>query len=411
MFKHISEYKRAKMRTILLVIDGLGVGNLPYPADLERPTNTLASISETAGNSFPTLRRLNLFNLMCPVAQFFGTFGIASGRIAPSYQGADSYLGHLELIGGSVTPHRLALSDFAVYLCRHLSKDHIVEIESSGIMLVDGSVAVYDNLECAPGLCLSVLGSLDQTSYDHMLRVGQRVREVACLSRVIVMGGKPLNMEKALRSEVRRKDSELGQLIGLDTPALGVFNESYRVTHLPVNTQSRTLLSNFATMRLDVSLIGKAADLFVSQNTTIFSSSKTSGVADCVLQQIRCQSNGLIFANMQTVDLAGHAQDSFAASHALAEIDDAVLSIIQNMNQDDILVITADHGNDPLSGHSHHTREYVPLIMTGGALAPWTIGTRYSLADIGQTISSWHQVPLLSIGTPILIKTTDEAAG
>lgn len=106
--------------------------------------------------------------------------------------------------------------------------------------------------------------------------------------------------------------------------------------------------------------------------------------------------------NVQETDLAGHAEDAEWYAEMLNVTDQWLASFLPQMEEDDLMIVMADHGNDPTIGHSSHTREYVPLLITGPKAKAANIGTRQTMADIGATFSDFFDLPATEQGTSFL---------
>jgi len=140
---------------------------------------------------------------------------------------------------------------------------------------------------------------------------------------------------------------------------------------------------------LDVVCIGKIASIYdslgVTQDLTAKNNEQT---VDQTINALRANTRGLIFSNLVDFDmLYGHRRDTEGYAKALERFDERLPEIMSAMGDNDLLMITADHGNDPTAPGSDHTREYVPLLVYGRAAKAVNLGTRGSLADIGQTIA------------------------
>ncbi|HEY0051308.1 MAG TPA: phosphopentomutase, partial [Pyrinomonadaceae bacterium] len=141
---------------------------------------------------------------------------------------------------------------------------------------------------------------------------------------------------------------------------------------------------------LDVVCIGKIASIYDSCGVTEDLTAKNNDQSiDQSVKALNAESRGLIFSNLVDFDmLYGHRRDTEGYARALEHFDRRLPEILDAMRADDLLIITADHGNDPTKEGSDHTREYVPLLVYGkSARAGVDLGTRASLADIGQTIA------------------------
>jgi phosphopentomutase len=148
---------------------------------------------------------------------------------------------------------------------------------------------------------------------------------------------------------------------------------------------------------LDVVCIGKIASIYDSMGVTEDLVAKNNDqTVDQTINALNAESKGLIFSNMVDFDmLYGHRRDTEGYAKALEKFDTQLPAIYDAMREDDLLILTADHGNDPTKDGSDHTREYVPLLVYGKSAKPGVdLGTRQSLSDIGQTIAENFGVEL-----------------
>ena len=140
----------------------------------------------------------------------------------------------------------------------------------------------------------------------------------------------------------------------------------------------------------DVVCIGKIASIYDSMGVTVDLTAKNNDQSiDQTINALNAASKGLIFSNLVDFDmLYGHRRDTEGYAKALEHFDTRLPEILGAMRDDDLFIITADHGNDPTKEGSDHTREYAPLLVfSKSARAKVNLGTRETLADIGQTIA------------------------
>jgi len=114
------------------------------------------------------------------------------------------------------------------------------------------------------------------------------------------------------------------------------------------------------------------------------------------------EGNASFLVNIQETDLAGHAENVDWYCRLLNETDQWLQDFIPQMREEDILIIMADHGNDPTIGHSNHTREYVPIFIVGKKVKPVYIGMRETLADVGATLCDFYGLPKTKEGESFL---------
>jgi phosphopentomutase len=151
------------------------------------------------------------------------------------------------------------------------------------------------------------------------------------------------------------------------------------------------LLPALADEGLDVVCIGKIASIYDSMGVTQDLTAKNNEQSiDQTIRALKAETRGLIFSNLVDFDmLYGHRRDTEGYARALEHFDARLPEIEAAMNEDDLMIITADHGNDPTYPGTDHTREYAPLIVYGkSATAGVNLGTRGSLSDIGQTVAN-----------------------
>jgi phosphopentomutase len=375
-------------RVVVLVIDGLGLGAMPDAPPEDEGSDTLLHVDAAAGPlRLPTLESLGLGNLSsAPGVAAVAEPRAASGRCALRHPGADTFMGHQELMGGGLDGVQLCfLSEIQDDVERALREaGHSVEplVQGRSPILVDGVAVVADNIEARPRLNINVTASLDDVTLEELTSIGEVVRAVAPVPRVIVVGGRGYDVD-GIRAHVKERSP--GQ-IGVDTPELGVYDDDYRVRHLGLDFASAEQAPNRAhDAGHDVVLLGKAADVVHCEGATTNNLIPTAGVMSETMDHLERLDHGLIVSNVQETDLSGHEQDAGRYRAVLEQVDGMLVDLIALLREDDVLLITGDHGNDPTIGHSQHTREYTPVLAVGPRVRAVELGLRESLADIGAT--------------------------
>ena len=223
------------------------------------------------------------------------------------------------------------------------------------------------------------------------------------MGRVIVFGGKGVTIQDILNAVEIKENG----IVGIDAPKSGVYKSGYMVRHLGYgvnpNVQVPTLLKKAG---YTVSLIGKMADVIECQGAEYLPMVETEKVINLVCDKLKTQESGLIAANVQETDLAGHSQDPNRYADRLMTVDERLPEVMSLLKDEDMFVITGDHGNDPTIGHSHHTRERALLLVFGKTLVPCNLGTRQTLSDIGATIADYMEVEKPENGTSFLKEIT-----
>ena len=168
---------------------------------------------------------------------------------------------------------------------------------------------------------------------------------------------------------------------------------------------TETVLDKLTSQGVHVLAIGKVEDLFAGRgiSSAVHTKSDDDGM-DEVFRALASQPTGLIFANLVDFDTVyGHRNDVAGYAANLERFDARLAALLPRLDASDLLVVTADHGNDPSTPSTDHSREYVPLLVTGSAVRPGVdLGLRASFADLGQTIADVFSVGPLSHGTSFL---------
>ncbi|MBO0853023.1 MAG: hypothetical protein J2P18_04575 [Nocardia sp.] len=294
----------------------------------------------------------------------------------------DSYLGHLEMIAADIQPQLRTLDDVRP-IVRSALDDHTVTTTDTGVLLVDETIAIYDNLDADQGLSLCVLGSRDQTPTLNVTTIATKIRAVIDLPRVIAGSGAGWHIHDILDRYARSEQTLNGRRRhGLNNGLAGIHSRHYRVTHLPHTAVGDTLLTRILTSGQRVILVGKTAELFPYMASRRYPTQDTRSVEAITLSVLAHLDRGLVFANVQAFDLSCHAGDISRAAAELEVVDRALAAIARALRSDDQLIVTADHGNDPTAGGAH-TFEHVPVLGTSEG----PISGAGGLADIAELVA------------------------
>ena len=399
-----------KGRFIIVVLDSFGIGAM---ADVEevRPQDVGANtclhlLDYPKEKHWPTLTKLGLFNALgiekgSLIKQKNAIFGSSNLK----HYGADSYFGHQEIMG--TNPKKPIFTEISFYLdeieSELIRKGYIVERHTQdGLQLlkVNHVICVCDNMETDLGQAINVVGALDDCGFGMIKDVGKIVRNHVPVARVIAFGGSKVSFERILANVVTKKN----RFIGVDAPGSGVYDENYHVIHLgfgvDVTKQVPYLLAESGVRN---HFYGKVADVIENPNGTSFPCVDTRTTFNALLGDMKQLDQGLFFLNIQETDLAGHAEDADKYIEHLNISDQKIQEIIDLKNENDILIVMADHGNDPTIGHSRHTRERVPLLIhTKDSERRFVdLGVRTTLADVGATVAEYFDVKI-EFGTSFL---------
>lgn len=399
-------------RFIVIVLDSFGVGYMKDAAEV-RPrdvgANTALHIIERKPDiQLPTMEKLGLMNAIgqeTEALHFSKDAIIGTANLA--HHGADSFLGHQEIMG--TTPKIPLNEPFQAVI--DTVEQHLVEsgyqvrrVGDAGepqILVVNECATVGDNLETDLGQVYNVSACLDLMPFEDVKQLGRTVREVVKVSRVITFGGRQITLDNLLGA----RKVKAGGFAGVDAPESGVYLHDYHVVHLGYGidpeVQVPTILDHAG---ITVSLLGKAADIIQTSSTHLFPGVDSTELFDDLVSEVKEIDEGFICLNIQETDLAGHAEDVERYADRLELSDKRIAEVISLLNTGDILIVMADHGNDPTIGHSNHTRERVPLMIYSKGIAGIEVGERETMADVAATAADYFGVKAPQHGHSFLDK-------
>jgi phosphopentomutase len=368
-------------RFLLIVLDGAGIGAMPDAAQWgDAGADTLGHILESRQVRLPNLQQYGLGNIrplesVPPLDQLRGSYG----RCALRSNGKDTTTGHWEMAGIILDQ---AFPTYPNGFPAPVIDKFIKETDVPGIL---------GNIPASGTEIIKVLGEehvntgkpIVYTSADSVFQIAAH-EEVVPLERLYQL------------CEIARRildgEHQVGRVIA--RPFLGQPGAFYRTENrhdYAVPPPRRNLLPTLADEDLDVVCIGKIASIYDSIGVTQEVTAKNNEQSiDQTIKSLNDSTRGLIFSNLVDFDmLYGHRRDTEGYAKALEHFDSRLPEIEAAMRADDVMIITADHGNDPTFHGSDHTREYAPLLVYGKtARAGVDLGARDSLADIGQTIAA-----------------------
>jgi phosphopentomutase len=368
-------------RVCLIVLDSLGIGEMPDAAAWgDAGADTLGHILESRKVELPNLQRLGLANIrklanLAPVELPIGSYGKCTLRS----NGKDTTTGHWEMAGIILSK---AFPTYPKGFPSHVIDRFVVQSEIPGIL---------GNVPASGTEIIKQLGEehvltgkpIVYTSADSVFQIAaheevvplERLYEICQIARKLLDG-----------------EHKVGRVIA--RPFVGenasTFTRTENRHDYAVPPPDLNLLPILQQVGLDVICIGKIASIYDSVGVTEDLIGKNNDqVIDQTINALARDSTGLIFSNLVDFDmLYGHRRDTEGYARALEHFDNRLPDILGALNENDLLILTADHGNDPTKEGSDHTREYVPLIVyCKDSFKAVDLGTRSSLADIGQTIA------------------------
>ncbi len=371
-------------RVILIVLDSVGVGALP-DADQYNDTgsNTLGNIAARVNLHLPNLARLGIGNIIpltgiAPV----GRPAAACGKMASRAAGKDTTSGHWELAGLILEqPFPLYPHGFPPEIITPLEK-------AIGRRVLGNKPASGTEIIAELGAEHMRTGSpIVYTSADSVFQIAahEEVIPVAELYRYCKIARRLLTGEHAVGRVIARPfTGEPGHFIRTD-----------RRQDFSLEPPRPTLLDALNDAGLPVLAVGKIKDIFAGRGITrwIHTHDNMDGV-DQTCNFMREGDRSLIFVNLVDFDMRyGHRNDVAGYAAALEAFDRRLPELIAALNEDDVLILTADHGCDPTTPSTDHSREYVPLMVYGNRIRPAAVGVRPTFADLGATVAELLGVP------------------
>ena len=381
-------------RAIVIVMDSVGIGELPDAVVYgDQGSDTIGNIARQIPLHVPTLRALGLGR----VANLGGgaapaTARAAVGRMAEASAGKDSVTGHWEMMGivldrpFPVFPNGFS-NDIVREFARRTGRAVLGNKAASGTAIIDelgpehmrtGSLIVYTSADSV----FQIAAHEDVVPVPELYRACEAAYELV---------GEGLGVGRVIARP----------FVG----APGSFTRTANRKDYALPPSGETLLDRVQAASFSVVAIGKIEDLFAGRGitTAIHTKSDDHGM-DEVERQMTSVDRGLIFANLVDFDtLYGHRNDTAGYAANLERFDARLSAVLPKLRDDDLLVVTADHGNDPTTPGTDHAREYVPLVVTGAHVrAGVDLGTRRTFADLGQTLADVFAVGRLSNGTSFL---------
>ena len=380
-------------RAVILILDGVGIGQAPDAGDYgDVGSNTLGNVARASGGlRLPNLERIGLGNIrslegVAPRSDAAGAWG----SMQPASAGKDSTTGHWEIAGVHLErPFPTFPNGFPDAIIDRFAHETgrgvIGNVVGSGTDVIDryadqqratGSWIVYTSADSV----FQIAADEGTIPLSELYRACEIARAMLTpphdVSRVIArpFAGSP----GAYKRTPNRRD------YSIEPPA-------------------ETLLDALAKAGIPRSGVGKVDDLFAGKSiSSKHTASNAEGIRG-IEEWLSTAESGLLFANLVDFDqLYGHRNDVAGFYGALREFDAALPSITSRLKEDDLLFITADHGNDPTTPSTDHARERVPLLSGGMRVVPNDLGDRDTFSDLGATVAEWFGLSFRGRGKSFL---------
>lgn len=370
-------------RVFLTVLDSVGIGALNDAKEYgDEGANTLCNIAKaTGGLNLPNMQKMGLGNIQkidgVKSVENQTAYSTKCGELS---KGKDTITGHWEMAG------ILIKEPFRVFTDTGFPKELIDELEEKSGHKFIGNISA-SGTEIIKNLGEEHIQSkalIFYTSADSVLQIAAN-EEIIPLQELY-------RVCEIAREITLQEEYKVGRIIA--RPFVGTNKENFKRTanrkDYALRPPKNTILDVLKEKDLDVVGIGKIGDIYSYQGITksIKSKSNEDGINELINIAKENLYEGLVFLNLVDFDaLFGHRRDPIGYKNALESFDKKLGELIKEMNDDDLLIITADHGNDPTFKGTDHTREYVPVLIYNKNLEnPIKLNELKSMADIGMTI-------------------------
>jgi phosphopentomutase len=378
-------------RVIVIVLDSVGIGELPDASVYgDEGSNTLGNISAHVRLHLPTLTSLGLTRLVAlrdqpapPVAPM-----AAYGRMREASPGKDSVTGHWELMGLVLDrpfptfPHGFPPDVIEAFEAR-IGRKSMANVVGSGTEIMDRFGA--EHMRTGQPIVYTSADSVFQIlAHEDVIPIEEQYAICRAAYQLVVEG------------------MGVGRVIArpfVGEP--GAFTRTANRHDFAAPPPEETLLDRLVAARVPVHAVGKIHDLFAGRgtSTTQPTASDDDGM-DAIETLLARTDGGLVFANLVDFDTQyGHRNDVAGYARNLERFDARLAELLPRLRPDDLLIVTADHGNDPTTPSTDHSREHVPLLVLGAGSRPVPLGDRATFADLGQTLADIFGVPPLAHGT------------
>jgi phosphopentomutase len=379
-------------RAIVIVMDSVGVGALP---DADRygdaGSDTVGNIHREIGLHVPTLRRLGFARVAAigePSPEPLGAFG----RMAERSAGKDSVTGHWELTGLVLDrafptfPHGFPAQLMQAFE-RRIGRATLANTVASGTAIIEQLGAEHMRTG-APIVYTSADSVFQIAAHEDVVPVAELYRWCEIAFDIVARG------------------MGVGRVIA--RPFVGASGGYVRTVNrhdFALTPFAPTLLDVVKESGQPVVAVGKIADLFAGRGATetIHTANDAEGM-DAIESAMERTDGGLIFANLVDFDTQfGHRNDVAGYAANLERFDIRLQGLLPKLGEGDVLFVTADHGNDPSTPSTDHSREHVPVMVTGASIrSDVNLGTRPTFADLGQTVAEILGAAALPNGSSFL---------
>jgi phosphopentomutase len=380
-------------RAIIIVLDGVGIGAAPDAGDYgDVGSNTLGNLARAVGGlRVPNLEAAGL-GRVAPLDGVSATAPVrgAWGRMLPASPGKDSTTGHWEIAGVHLPrPFPTYPAGFPDAIIREFAnrtrRGVLGNMAGSGTAMIDRFGPEHERTGAW----------IVYTSADSVF-------QVAAHERVVPLAELYAACELARGMLVAPND--VSRVIA--RPFVGRAGSYTRTEHrrdFAIAPPVETLLDALAACDIPRRAVGKVDDLFAGRSISGEHTADNAAGIQAILRALHELDGGLLFANLVDFDqLWGHRNDVAGFHEGIRAFDRVLPAIEAALREDDVLFLTADHGNDPTTPSTDHSREQVPVLVLGPRVRPVPVGERPTFSDLGATVAEWLGSPFRGRGTSFL---------
>lgn len=382
-------------RITVIILDGVGIGAAPDAADYgDEGSNSIANTARVLGRiHLPNMGRIGLGNIteiegVPPTDQPQGGFG----KLQPMSAGKDTISGHWEMMGihlpepSPTYPHGFPpeiMEEFE----RRIGRETLANRPASGTEII--KALGEEHMRTGKPIVYTSADSVFQIAVHEDVIPVEELYEISKIAREILVG-----------------EHAVGRVIA--RPFVGDSAETFTRTDnrrdFSREPDSDTVLDKLFKAGFDVWSVGKIDDIFVHRGITRKNHTLSNQESiQTTLNLLEEDFQGLLFVNLIEFDMIyGHRNDPAGYYSALKAFDDSLPEMMKRLREDDLVLVSADHGVDPTTESTDHSREYVPLLAFGPRVRGVDLGTRETFADVGATITENFKLDPPEIGTSFL---------
>ena len=380
-------------RAAIIILDGVGIGAAPDASEYgDVGSNTLGNVARACGGlALPMLERLGLGNIrqLEGIKRCSDAAG-AWGVMKPASAGKDSTTGHWEIAGVHIerpfpTYPGGFPNDLIERFAHRTGRGVIANVVGSGTDVIQRYAA--EQHATGSWIVYTSADSVFQIAADEgFIPLAELYRACQIARKILVP---PHNVSRVIARPYEGTS--------------GNYRRTANRRDYSIDPPSETMLDALAKAGIPRAGIGKVDDLFAGRSITSRHTASNAEGIRAIKDWLSTAESGFLFANLVDFDqLFGHRNDVAGFYDALREFDAALPSITSRLKEDDLLFITADHGNDPTTPSTDHARECVPLLVGGMRVVPRDLGERKTFSDLGATVAEWFGLSFRGCGQSFL---------